>query len=563
MAKVGDSLIENHLDRVYSSLLGGHSFDEIPAWITANTRIKGGDFSFLDHEYQLQILNDRTQNVNVRKCSQVGISELSLRLALAEVNIMPGFTVIYTLPTAQFSKTFTKTRFDPVIENSPKLRDALHPDNDNTEVKQFGESFIYIKGTKGTAAAISVPADHLIHDELDFSDLESVSNYQSRLTHSQYKLKTKFSTPTVDKYGISAEMNKSRRFYNVCKCDHCNEVFIPDFFKDVRVPGWDKDIREINGENVAYIDVKGATLVCPKCDKVPDLGPAHREWVCENLGGDSDTAGYQISPFDAPKIITTADLVISSTRYKRYADFINFGLGLPAEDRESALTLDDLNAVFIRAAGSGYVAHVMGIDVGQMCHVMVAGVKYGGGMDVLHAEVVPHQQLEKRKADLKLLYPIRLTVMDSQPYFDMLLRMQEADGNLWGALFSVKKDLDLYQLKRREDEEDEGKMYIRQVDVNRNRALDAVMESIRAKGILIMENECKERIVEHLTDMKRLRALTDDGEFTYQWRKSDAKNDHFHFTLLYCWLASKMTGLGKTTIVLPPIYGKMRLKVTV
>lgn len=565
MALYADELVDSHLERMESLLVGGYDLNKIPKWICDYTRLKGQNFTFKDHEYQLAILNDRSPNINVRKCSQVGISEASVRQALAEVNIIPGFTVIYTLPTALFSSTFAKTRVDPVIEGSPRLSAAVHQDVDNTEVKQFGESFIYFKGTKGAQTAISVPADHLFHDEYDFSDIDTVSSYQSRLPHSKYKLTTKFSTPTVEKYGISMEMSKSRRFFNVCKCNHCNEVFIPNYFNHVRVAGWDLDLKEITKDNIHLVDYKSARVFCPKCGKEPELGPEHREWVCENPSGDSDTAGYQITPFDAPRIILPGDLVKASTTFERYADFINNRLGMPAEDRDSAISNEDMNNLWITASGSGYVTYVMGIDIGQMCHLMVAGVKggagAGGGIDVLRSEKVPHHLLEKRIAELKNIYPIRITVMDSQPYFDMLIRMQGVDINLWGALFIKSKDLDLYKLRVKDQEEDKGQMYIRQLDINRNRGFDALMEMMRAKQVHIMVDECKEDIIKHCTDMTRLRVLNDENEFSYVWRKSEAKNDHFHHTLLYTLMASKLTGMASNLIAMPLYIGKIKLEV--
>lgn len=559
MLSFRDELISSHIERIHFGLLGGYSFETIPEWICENTNLRGRPFSFLDHEYQLKILNDQSVNVNVRKCSQIGISEMSVRLALAEVNIIPGFTVIYTMPTALAAQQFAKTRFDLVVQNSPRLLMNLNPDNDSSSVKQFGDSFIYIKGTKGSAAAISVPADHLIHDELDFSDAEVVSNYHSRLTHSPYKKKTNFSTPTVEKYGISAQMDRSRRFFNMCKCSHCGHGFIPDYFNDVDLPGFDGHMKEINRDTIQGYDVRKAVLRCPKCKEIPDLSPEFREWVCENPTGDPDTAGYQISPFDAPKIITCSDLILASARYQRYADFVNFSLGLPSEDRETSITTEDLDAIRITAAGSGYLGYVMGIDVGQVCHIMVAGITVSG-IDVIHSEALPHNQLERRKAELQKQWPIRATVMDSMPYFDMLLRMQGSDYNLWGAFFSTMKDLDLYRVKVKDEEQDKGQMYIRQIDINRNRAFDALMESIRAKHIHIKADESWDRIVEHCTDMKRIRGLDGDGDMNYKWQKSESKNDHFHHTLLYVWLASKTTGLSGNLINADPFFGQFRMK---
>lgn len=560
MASFTEDSVESHLERLQSTLSGGSSLARIPQWMCDNTRLRGNKFSFKHHEYQLQILNDPSPHKVVRKCSQVGISEMSARLAMAQANIIPGFTVIYTLPTADFAKTFAKTRMDPIIQNSPKLQNALHPDNDNTQVKQFGESFVYIKGTRGQTAAISVPADHLIHDELDFSDLGVVSTYHSRLTHSPYKFKTEFSTPTVDKYGISGAFNLSRRFFNFCKCNHCNHQYIPNYFEDVRVPKYTGKIEEITAENIHLYNVRNAVVICPQCGKEPDLGPDHREWVCENPSGDQDTAGFQISPFDAPHIIKPGDLITASTTYKRFTDFVNFGLGLPAEDKETAINEADVEAMMIEAAGSAYMAYVMGIDVGQQCHLMVAGIGYLGEIDVVHSEVVPHYQLETRKRDLKMAYGVRITVMDSMPYFDTLIRMQGNDADMWGAMFVKSKDLDLYRIKRRDENMEVAEMFIRQLDINRNRAFDALMEAIRAKVVHIKRNECADKIKTHLTDMKRIRAPMEDGEISFQWRKSDKKEDHFHHTLLYTWLASKMTGLSGNRISVPTFAFAMPLK---
>lgn len=560
MFSIASDPISLHLDRLHSRLLSGGSLDRVPEWVESNTRLRGAPFSFLHHEYQLRIARDPSPIKNIRKCSQVGISEFSVRSVLAAVNIVPGFTTIYTLPTANFATTFVKTRVDPVIQTSPALAASIDLNNDNTNVKQFGESFLYFRGTKGAAAAISVPADWLVHDELDFSDLEVVSNYQSRLTHSPYKFKTKFSTPTVEKYGISAEMDRSRRFYLFCKCNHCNFQFIPNYFTDVDIPDFEGDLREINKTNIHLYRTKEAVVRCPKCRLQPDLGPEYREWVCENPAADPDTAGYQISPFDAPFIITPGYLISASTTYSRYADFVNFGLGLPCEDAESSITPDDLNKMFKTASDGNVLAYVMGIDVGQTCHIMVGAVKPFGAMEVVHAEKVPHHQLERRKNELSIQYGVRITVMDSFPYFDMLLRMQTQDRNMWGAVFIQSRDLDLYQLKQREDDPTDAVPYIRQININRNKAFDGLMEAIRGGFVTVLENQEKQDISEQITDMKRIRALSDDGDHFFRWQKSEAKNDHYHHTMLYAWMASRMTGLSSYRFLMPTYVQTIALK---
>lgn len=563
MAKGRSSDVLAHLDRVKSAVYKRFTLNNLPDWIEKNTFLRGEPFSFEDHEFQKEILLDQSREINVRKCSQIGLSELSARKALAMSNIMPGFTTIYTLPTASFASTFVKSRIDPIIDGSPTLAASIHNTTNNTEVKRFNESFIYFKGTKGVAAAISIPADNLIADEVDFSDLDVLSNYTSRLTHSKYKLKTNLSTPTVSGYGISAMFDSSRRFFNFCKCDHCNHQFIPDYFHHVRVPGLTGEMKDITKDTVHRYDLSKVYLECPNCGKVPSLQANHRQWVLENTRDNHEAAGYQISPFDAPNIISLKDLIMASTKYARYADFINFNLGLPAEDRESSLVLDDLNRCFVPGViPSGYT-NVMGIDMGLHCHVMIGFQDYVGTLHTIHTEVVPLAKLEQRKKELQIQYRVRLTVMDSMPYTDMLMRFQAHDTNLYGALYVATKGLETYKIKSNEEDREAGEEELRQVNINRNKTLDAVMETIRSGQWVCREDENKSIILTHLQDMKRIKELSGDNEMGFVWKKSAKGNDHFHHTLLYLWVASRMAGVAQSSIVIPSLVYQFRNKAEV
>lgn len=123
------------------------ALDEISRWIEENTYIGGKPYSYRNHEYQRRILDSTSREVVIRKCSQVGISEMSVRKALAMCGMIKDFTTIYTLPTASFAAILAKTRVNPVIQESPYLREASNG-TDSIEVKQFGTSFLYLKGRR-------------------------------------------------------------------------------------------------------------------------------------------------------------------------------------------------------------------------------------------------------------------------------------------------------------------------------------------------------------------------------------------------------------------------------
>ena len=230
---------KEHLERLRSGVSDQYSLAQLAAWIEKNTVLDGRKFSFDGHEFQRTIINDAAQTSIVIKCAQVGLSEVMARWTLAAAATQDNFTAIYTFPTTNDAEKFCKTRIDPCITNSPSLARLINPALNNSEIKQFGRnSFIYFKGTLSETAALSVPADVVIHDEVDKSNLTQMSIYVSRLQHKQTKIRKMFSTPTVIKYGISKESETARRYRHVLTCSHCNFKFLPDYFDHVIIPGF-------------------------------------------------------------------------------------------------------------------------------------------------------------------------------------------------------------------------------------------------------------------------------------------------------------------------------------
>lgn len=520
-------------------------------WITTNTKLGGIPYSYQDHEYQEVILNDTSKEVNVRKCSQVGVSEASARMALAMCNVINPMTVIYTLPTAHFAATFMKTRVDTIIQYSDTIKTNLRASNDNSEVKQFNESFLYLKGSSSNNAPISIPADVLIHDELDFSDQEVIGQYPSRLTHSKWRLKRQFSTPTVPGYGIDKAFQNSRRFFNICKCCHCNHYFIPDYFEHVKIPDYKKSLREVNKFLLTQIRWQEAAVHCPKCDKIPDLGPKYREYICENGEESHVAAGYQVTPFDAPKIVTPSDLVVASTTYSRYQDFVNFGLGLAVEDSEATLVKDELERLFVYLDNPNPGTYVMGVDVGNTYHFVVGKVDPYGDILIVHTERVPMSKARTTYAELHRKYRVICTVIDSGPHAETVMALQATDPNLYASVYMRSKSLLTHTVVEKDSDKELGKEFVRQVNVNRSRALDAYMEFIRENHLQIVASAEQEIIINHHTSMKRVRQFDhESGEMTYSWQKTDGE-DHYHHAFLYCYLAAKIRGVGKSLIQLP------------
>ena len=174
---MSDDIFKRHISRLRSSL-AAHSPDTICEFITQHTYLNGKKFSFEGHEYQKEILEDPAQTIVIVKSAQLGISEMSARLALARCALIDGFNTIYTLPSASAAGNFMQTRISPVVDSSPYLKELVSKDVDNNSIKRFSNSHLFLKGCQVDRQAISVPADLLVCDEVNNSDLEVLALFE-------------------------------------------------------------------------------------------------------------------------------------------------------------------------------------------------------------------------------------------------------------------------------------------------------------------------------------------------------------------------------------------------
>jgi hypothetical protein len=275
------------------------------------------------------------------------------------------------------------------------------------------------------------------------------------------------------------------------------------------------------------------------------LLPDNREWVCENPTENHIAAGYQVSPFDAPTIITLPDLIVSSTKYSSKAKFRQFALGTPSADADSGLTVEDLDAIGVEMTSSPFSTHVMGIDLGLTCHFAVGGTDSQGRLGVVHYERVPLSKFRERYFQLKSEYRVSITVSDSQPYMDLILSISALDPNLFGALYVTRQGLELFDVKDREADPDSAMAGIRQVHINRNAVFDKFLADVRDSKVWIKKGPDWDLLKAHLQDMKRASATLRNGEFTSIWQKSSKGADHYHHTLAaYLATAAQMRGIA-------------------
>lgn len=584
-----DNLASGVLSRTRMYIAGGNSIDRLSDWLCQNTKHPRNveeKWDFSGHEYQIEILNDTTPHLSGRKCSQVGFSEMTVRQACGWAAIRQGIHMIYTLPTAAFASTFTKSRVDPMIEASPTLRDMLSSDVDSAMVKRIGNSFIYFRGTVGQGSAISIPASVLIHDEVDFSDLDNLTTYSSRLGHEAEEdlLKRLFSTPTTSGRAIDASFKLGSQKYYAVRHDRCGKVVVPELFRDSVIPGYDGDLKLLRKEDLGNpkFGWKEAHLKCPGCGSPISqenlINPAKRLWVAAYP--DRDKASYQVSPFDVAKINPPARTWQQMADYKRYSDWVNFKVGLTSDDAENSVLREVLedNNQFGNFHANNWIQPVewdvedddresilygayAGLDIGKTSWFKVgvrepydwANPSKRRKMKIVYAEAIQQDGddfLGKRVGQLLDIFGVAKMVVDAAPDFTTAMGLvNRFPGRVFACRYidNVRRTKD--GLVNAELDEVSGV-----VTAFRTGSLDDAVKAINTGMVVypLMPEDLREVITEHLTAIKKTPRVSakgsnenggDENEKMF-WETVGKKGDHFMHALNYLLIAEGLDERG-------------------
>lgn len=520
------------------------SSTELPSdWICENTKLRQKQYSFKDHEYQIAFVNDKHRIVTAKKCAQIGFTEILLRWMLCFLVKNQGSQTIFTQPTDTDVGKFAKSRVDVLFEECEIIKKLGTGGIDSAYLKRVGQSFLNLRGTFGTKAAISVPSDANVYDEINFSNPRVLSQFKSRLQHSKFKYERHISTPTIPNYGVSALYNQSDQKSVVCKCAHCGHYqFI----------GWNTHVwirHNTTGKcapkNIDSIDNYVASpweytpyIACEKCERLLDRSwdGGCREWVAKypERAADLDNgiSGYYISQLDVD-FVNVSDIVKASDKrfpegFKKEQDFYNFVLGQDFAGGEGMKIDENVQALATmrmdepKAASGTFV----GIDLGSDCHIVVIKDYWFPEKDyrvpvVITAYTIPRDSLED--LDLGRFRPL-FTVSDAMPYTTTVTKLAKKNPDRFKiCYYGGKKAFSVADI---------------QVTANRTQALDAVTDDI-PKGDILVADTVPDDFWPHLKNLVKVKTEDEEtGEVTYDYVK--VGDDHYGHALGYALLARKL-----------------------
>lgn len=503
-------------------------------WICANTRSKGLPFKFEGYEFQREIVNDLHPNLDVMKISQVGLTEIQMRKALALVVRNVGMVGIFSLPNEKMYKRFYQSRMKPVLDGNPIFNTEIDSGSVRSmDLVQFGESFLNIvNATEGSATSTS--ADFVFNDEVDLSDQKALALFASRLQNSSHKIRQRFSTPTWQGFGIDSSYSASDQREYHCRCHACRHWQVPLWDKRwVKIPGLGDSmgLNEINAETVEKLTLEDALVVCESCGAPLDLDDPTREWVATYPSREHGR-GYRVRPFSSGRI-TVPYIVRQLLEYTRL-DFVrgwhNTVIGESYSDSSARLEESQIKLCMGQAKPQEIGSDLpvfMGIDMGLVCHVTL-GTPRNGRMEVFSFEVVHSRNIVEHAREINQRYNLISGSCDRHPYTPTAEEIRDAtDGKVMP--IEYRGDAELKPVKDAADK-------ITHWQINRTRALDIVAKRVRTHGYEFSGYGGQERvIIDHLRDMIR----EETPETQAKWKKLNGVDHYFH-SLLFLEMGYKL-----------------------
>ncbi len=479
----------------------------ILAWVMENNIKNEKDevLDFKDRLFLLDILTDWSEEIVIKKCSQVGGSVVfNLKTFFAVQKL--GWQAIYTMPTDSDVEEFVKTKTNPILEANPEVFKDM--DTDSVYLKKIGDRFLHFKGTISKTAAISTSSDLNVHDEASRSDQSTIERYKSRQDASIYKRRWWFSNPTTEKDIIDQKWWESdqKEWYSTCDNGHEEAIKWPE-----------------------SIDLDRRVFVCALC-KVELTREQRRKgrWIAGNPNG--KVSGYHISHLIAPWK-TADDIIKDSEGDQEY--FFNFVLGEPynpGDLKVSRSTILDNWTPKDLETGTWY----LGVDVGNIKHYCLGSEK----------GIVKVGRFSKWSDldDMMAMYTPTL-VIDANPDNTMARYFVENYLNASMSVFKEHKDnpkIIVWWGKGTAENDKKGIVYS-----DRNKVIDQMIDDILNAKFLFgvaSDREFKE-FVKHWETLRRVKVVNTRGIESYEWHSTTGV-DHYVFATLYYYLAVLGQGAG-------------------
>lgn len=543
LLKAVQSDLRTYLDEKFNPV-------DYSTWLNKYTKLGGLPFSTRRYPFQTAIINDLHTNLSVIKPSQVGLTEVQYRKACALAYRNPHRNIIFTLPDNNMRKRLYQTRVEDFLKDTAIFNPQGQRPTRSIEINQIAQSYVLFMAANEQAAT-SQPADVVFNDEVDLSDQGTLALFNSRLQGSDWKMKQKFSTPTYEGFGITADYELSDQHEYMYRCPHCNHYQIPEFNeKFVRIPNLPLNMHDQLHEFCEKwltdynIDLSAAHMICEKCQKPMNLHDhGLRSWVAK-FPTRNHHRGYRVTPF-CSEHLPPSYILLQLFDYQRLDNikgWYNTVLGMAYESGDQRLSIKEIDRCFTNQTyepeyDDSYI-YFLGSDAGSTCHLVLVRTRDGSHLEYVLFEQIHHTQWESRISELSDKYQVSQGHVDRMPFMIEASRIRDNSGcTIMPVVYVNNKNGRNYEYSL-----DEMKN-VSHANVQRTWMLDQFVKAIRSGNTTFAGyGTQRQLIIEHLRNMVR----ETNEESVPVWRKLGVADHYFH-AMAYAHQAVYQTFDGKNS----------------
>ena len=275
-------------------------------WLSSRASAEPGRYRTARTPYLREIMDALSprhpaQRISFMKAAQVGATEAGNNWIGFVIHHAPG-PMLAVLPTVEMAKRTSRGRLDPLIADSPALRERVNParsrDAGNSMLsKEFPGGILVLTGANSATGLRSMPARYIFLDEVDAypasadEEGDPVTLAEARTTTFSHRRKVFIvSTPTIR--GLSRierefEASDQRRYF--VPCPHCGAMQWLQFDR----------LRWAKGQP------ETAAYACEGCEK--PIAEHHKtqmlelgEWRATATSVDPHSIGFHISALYSP-----------------------------------------------------------------------------------------------------------------------------------------------------------------------------------------------------------------------------------------------------------------------
>lgn len=323
---------------------------------------QGLPIEFIDHRFMWDPINDLSPLQAWLKPPQIGASESQLIKTIWCAK-KKHWDIIYTLPTDGDRNDMAGGKTNRIIAQNPILGQWVK-DHDTVEQKSVGQNIIHYRGTFTQKKAMMVSSDLNVHDEVDASDPEVITQYENRLEAKAGGRRWYFSHPSLANFGVDIYWQQSDKKEWVITCKHCMKELI------------------LASEQYSWkdsIDFEKEIYVCRFCkEPLTDDDRRNGKWKRTSQGIFS---GYHISQLMCPWITAAKIIEKFNDPLKDEQFFYNYVLGLPYVGSENKISSDIVLKNVVPEANQQEDRIIIGVDTGLPIHLTMMnnqGVFYYG-----------------------------------------------------------------------------------------------------------------------------------------------------------------------------------------